>query len=319
MNHLLCFVLFVTVLVGCADSRPGGSGVEVGSAGDNVVHEFKREGRALYDRLKNNPVPGVNAEEFREKVDGARLVSADRVFSGETEVQAVNFRHRSPQEIHISARQWEIVRQSAEQRSYLVLHEYLALMGIDDSAWEDLPNWQLVRLGLRPKPFAPRSYTPVVQAEHPFVSLDRVLSLKQSSHALYEPGLGISVHTFVLSVRSGFETFARQLSQALWNSPLPETSFLGDMPVRHGQYLAVSAGWQGAQAILTAPTGTVSETSLGLEVSGAPANELFQFFAQEEPRLYPTETGNAFSLGAIDCERARTRSDRAECFIRKDE
>jgi hypothetical protein len=105
-------------------------GTEVGNGGDIVSQEFITTGYRIAAALRVNPVQGVSPDEFLMKVATVQVYSKDKVVLNGEEVSAANY--PSQNKIYISKKRWKGNR-NILHRAYLVFHEYLWMMGIDDT------------------------------------------------------------------------------------------------------------------------------------------------------------------------------------------
>jgi hypothetical protein len=129
MKHLsiLAFFLPFTAL---------GSGTDIGRGGDSIALDFKSV--ATYDvaLLRQHAADLgsiVNVDQLENVIAGAQLSTQDHVFLGDVEKDAVNF--SAPDRIVIGAARWIQLPLNDARKDALVLHEYVSLMGIDDSGY----------------------------------------------------------------------------------------------------------------------------------------------------------------------------------------
>jgi len=111
-------------------------GWENGNAGDTFSAEFILTARDLVQRMKLLPpseLGEINLNSLAGAVLSAKVHSEETLLLDGYEVDAINYPAR--QEIVLSRTRWRALRQPSEttQRLMLVLHEYLFLVGIDDT------------------------------------------------------------------------------------------------------------------------------------------------------------------------------------------
>jgi len=108
-------------------------GTEVGNGGDIISQEFITTGYRIAGALRVNPIDGVSADEFLMKVATVQVYSKDKVMLNGEEVSAANF--PSQNKIYVSKARWKATR-NILLRAYLVFHEYLWMMGINDTNYK---------------------------------------------------------------------------------------------------------------------------------------------------------------------------------------
>lgn len=114
-------------------AQPGWAGNELGNGGDAFAQEFIAAGRALVEKSRKNPDPRIgDAEALAAAVEGTAVSTKDYLELNGVEVDAVNY--PASKRIEVNRRRWQ--QYSAAQKSSLVLHEYLGILGVDDSKYQ---------------------------------------------------------------------------------------------------------------------------------------------------------------------------------------
>lgn len=131
MKYLIAIFLIVTY-----PTAARSAGWDNGNAGDTFTAEFILTARDLVQRMKLLPqseLSGIDLNQLAGAILNAKVHSEETLTLNGYEVDAINYPDR--QEIHLSRSRWRALRSSSEtnQRLTLVLHEYLFLIGIDDT------------------------------------------------------------------------------------------------------------------------------------------------------------------------------------------
>lgn len=108
-------------------------GTEVGNGGDSVSQEFITLGYRIAGALALNPIDEVDASLFLMTVSKTQVFSKNELKLQGEEVTAVNFPNQN--KIYVHSIRWKKTK-SFMTRAYLVLHEYLWMMGIDDTNYK---------------------------------------------------------------------------------------------------------------------------------------------------------------------------------------
>jgi hypothetical protein len=113
-------------------------GWDHGNAGDAFASEFVLSGRDLVQRMKLLPASerqGVDLNQLAGAVLNTKVHTEERLILRGMEVDALNFPEKGL--IILSRARWRPLRVASEtrQRLTLVLHEYLGVMGLDDSQY----------------------------------------------------------------------------------------------------------------------------------------------------------------------------------------
>ena len=122
--------IFLTIL--SLNVWAGGS--DIGRGGDSVSLDFKAVALDDLDIIKNNLYffkNIVDADILRKVVLSAKVEAKERVFVGDIEKDAVNY--SNPDRIFVSSTRWLALPINDSRKNALALHEYLSLMGVDDS------------------------------------------------------------------------------------------------------------------------------------------------------------------------------------------
>jgi hypothetical protein len=111
-----------------------------GHGGDIIVSEFLILATEVGESLKglgNSILPtDTFVEQYEEALLNTKVSSADRVYLGEQEVDAINFPYEDNPKIIVARERWLDNRINNIQRKRLVLHEYLSIMGYDDQRYQ---------------------------------------------------------------------------------------------------------------------------------------------------------------------------------------
>lgn len=133
------FLTFVTALtlVSCEnapENSVGGSGGDsVGNGGDGIVLEFRKYGRDAYRLAKQNNMQSVDLQKLGLIVESADIVStSEKLMSEGTERDALNY--PAENKIVVNRARWQQI-QSEKVKMALALHEFLLLMGANDSSY----------------------------------------------------------------------------------------------------------------------------------------------------------------------------------------
>ncbi len=108
------------------------TGVGHGGGGDVFVYEFQNVAGKVLEQLRQQAIPGVNADDLTEIIAKARVSSQERVFLNGSEVDAANYPDNDPPLIYVSREAWTRNASEPYLRAVLVLHEYLGLRRVDD-------------------------------------------------------------------------------------------------------------------------------------------------------------------------------------------
>lgn len=108
------------------------AGNELGNGGDSYAQEFVALGRTFVKRMREEPkgFPGIDA--LSAAVEETRVLTKETVEIDGAEVDAVNF--PQSKRIELNRARWRAY--STEEKSALVLHEYLGIAKIDDSNYQ---------------------------------------------------------------------------------------------------------------------------------------------------------------------------------------
>jgi hypothetical protein len=111
-------------------------GFDRGNGGDEYAKSFIDMGLDIAESLAQHPLPGVKAEELVEAIHKTLVNSQEQLVLRGDEVDAINDPSMSPPRILISRKSWDRMEAAPHRRAFLVLHEYLGIMGIDDSRYQ---------------------------------------------------------------------------------------------------------------------------------------------------------------------------------------
>ncbi|MGZ3694041.1 MAG: hypothetical protein ACXWQO_07560, partial [Bdellovibrionota bacterium] len=114
----------------CASAQAGN---ELGNGGDVYAKEFVSLGRGVLEKMKASPdskIPDFDA--FAKAIEETRVVTEDNLELEGATVDAINY--PQSKRIELNRRRWR--EYDNEERSALVLHEYLGVARIDDSRYQ---------------------------------------------------------------------------------------------------------------------------------------------------------------------------------------
>lgn len=127
MRYLVFVIGFFTSLTTMA-------GGVTSSGGDSVAAEFTRTARHIAAILETEIEAGVSGKAFLNAVEKTTVVSQERVFLEGQERDAIN--EPSIKRIIVGRYRWLETANQIARRYMLVMHEYLNIMGIDDSKYQ---------------------------------------------------------------------------------------------------------------------------------------------------------------------------------------
>lgn len=108
-------------------------GHDQGNAGDIYTKEFVEMGRELVQNLLKNPIYEIDVKALYEAVENSLVSSKEELSLNGQSVDAINYPERSPAEIVVSRKGWDRIKDHPHKKAFLVLHEYLFIMGVDDT------------------------------------------------------------------------------------------------------------------------------------------------------------------------------------------
>jgi hypothetical protein len=111
-------------------------GTDRGNPGDEYAKSFTGLGYDLVDDLAKDPLPGVDASALLKVVQATTLHSEASLELRGFPVDAINYPDPVAPSIVVSRLGWDRMALESHRRAFLVLHEYLAIMGVDDSKYQ---------------------------------------------------------------------------------------------------------------------------------------------------------------------------------------
>lgn len=132
MRLVLMVVFTVTTHIAAADD----SGVGAGGGGDTYSQEFVALGYDILQRLGQSPIPEIDRSRFALAVTQVKVQSKDSLTLGGYNVDAINYPDPMSPRIELSRAGWDRLQSLPHERTFLVLHEYLGILGIDDSRYQ---------------------------------------------------------------------------------------------------------------------------------------------------------------------------------------
>lgn len=109
------------------------AGTEGGNGGDEYSKDFIEMGLNVLNTLNRLPIAGVDNVALLSAIQQTKVVSKPTLTHEGYEVDALNFPDPVNPYIEVSRAGWDRMAQSTFRRAFLVLHEYLGIMGVDDS------------------------------------------------------------------------------------------------------------------------------------------------------------------------------------------
>jgi hypothetical protein len=111
-------------------------GTDAGNGGDDYAREFINLGLEIAESLAQNPIPGLDAKDLLRTIQATQVNSQESLVLRGDKVDAINIPWATPQKILVSRTGWDRMRSQRHRQAFLVLHEYLGIMGIDDSRYQ---------------------------------------------------------------------------------------------------------------------------------------------------------------------------------------
>jgi len=116
------------------------AGNEHGNGGDEIAQEFVSMGNELVELLQaeKEPIAGVDPEKLLLAIEGTQVNSTDKILYDKDgkRVSALNFPQSTPPQILIHRPAWLQLTSERFRKVFLVFHEYLGIMGRDDSRYQ---------------------------------------------------------------------------------------------------------------------------------------------------------------------------------------
>lgn len=111
------------------------AGGETGNGGDSIAIEFSSIAYTTLAMIQsnNNLFPEFKAVDLRQAIFQTELVTIDRLYLNGVEKDAINY--PLGKKIEISRIRWNECGNDYVRKSSLVFHEYLGIMGVDDSGY----------------------------------------------------------------------------------------------------------------------------------------------------------------------------------------
>ena len=137
LKHLLCLMFLVVFTVSCSDSQPSlQSETHVGNGGDEVAAAFIAVAEEIVQDLQTTPIDSIDLSSLESAIDGTEIVSEEKVYLKDREVSGLNFPDSTPPTIKVNRSMWNSLTNESPERKMFVLHEYLGILGIEDSSYE---------------------------------------------------------------------------------------------------------------------------------------------------------------------------------------
>lgn len=135
MKLFLLLAATLTSLSSLAEIRPE-EGNERGNGGDEYSKEFVRVAYDVLESLAKDPIAGVDNKALLAAIQKTKVNSRDSLTLRGNEVDAINFPDAADPRILMSRAGWNRMKAERHRRAFLALHEYLAIMGVDDSSYQ---------------------------------------------------------------------------------------------------------------------------------------------------------------------------------------
>lgn len=107
-----------------------------GNGGDEVSQAFVDAGYELVESLMKDPVAGVDTQALLRAVEATKVHSEEKLVLRGMEVDAINYPHPEAPRILVSRSGWARMENVSHRRMFLAFHEYLGIMGLDDSRYQ---------------------------------------------------------------------------------------------------------------------------------------------------------------------------------------
>ncbi len=130
----LLSLLMVIVVSNQAFGKAGGG--QEGGGGDAYATDFVGHARVLLAGLHSRPIEGVDPVVLARALDEVLVSSEPRLFLDEREVDAINYPFSSPPRIKLSRKGWDALKETPHLKYRLAFHEYLGILGIDDTGYQ---------------------------------------------------------------------------------------------------------------------------------------------------------------------------------------
>lgn len=128
------YLIFLTMLITTKSTPASGEGGVTSSGGDSVAAEFTVTARHIAEILKKETGLGILSRDFLATVNSTLVVSRMKVVLNGYERDAINY--PEIKKIVISRNRWFETANQIGRRYMLVMHEYLSVMGINDTNYQ---------------------------------------------------------------------------------------------------------------------------------------------------------------------------------------
>lgn len=126
-------VLILIVVCILAPVSFAAAGNERGNGGDEYSKDFIQLGLDVWQTLERMPVEGVNNNDLLRAIQRTSVSSKLSLTLNGNEVDAINYPDAINPHIDVSRSGWDRMGISTHRRAFLVFHEYLGILGVDDS------------------------------------------------------------------------------------------------------------------------------------------------------------------------------------------
>lgn len=245
----LWIVLFL--FVGCTSARAGGKGG--GNGGDGVALEFKAIAHNIVDHwseLEFTRALSVSRSQFKKAIESAVVRSTDEtLFVKGVEVDAINYTEPKG-EIVINRRRWTGMSEDFARLAALVFHEYLGVMGTDNTRFDDfyeISAHQFVKLKsfFKTQYQIQMSFLCLLQTWDSKVNQVQVIRVLQTTQGTDDVWFQIGEREYSLELKPSFDDlFKKTLTKTLIYALYPKAK--GQLPDRtrpvSGDRLEFSSG-----------------------------------------------------------------------------
>ncbi len=111
-------------------------GFDVGNGGDRYAGEFVEIGEEIVETLIHSPRAGIDSTAMLEAIRKTKVVSKDSLELDGKAIDAINYPLATPPRIEVNRDAWDRMKWRRHDKIFLVMHEYLGILGVDDSNYQ---------------------------------------------------------------------------------------------------------------------------------------------------------------------------------------